>query len=135
MATLEEYSIPVEWDSSFSVNVEPDYQVYTPDAELAEDVVLQEVTLGVSALDLKITMPLGMDTRAISTPVDETGNPVDLTGYSAQVTDNGDGTQTCQIHMSFTSLEGTSLTFQVIQQTDANESTEVLGSYTLNLGE
>ena len=86
-------------------------------------------------LDLQITMPLEMDTRAISTPVDETGNPLNLAGYSAQVTDNGDGTQTCQIHMSFTSLEGTSLTFQVIQQTDANESTEVLGSYTLNLGE
>lgn len=134
-ATLEEYSIPVEWDSSFSVNVEPDYQVYTLDAELAEDVVLQEVALGVSVLDLEITMPLGMDTRAISTPVDETGNPLEIKGYDAQVSDNGDGTQNYHIHMSFTSLEGTSLTFRVIQQTDTNESTEVLGSYTLNLGE
>lgn len=134
-ATLEEYSIPVEWDSSFSVNVEPDYQVYTPDAELTEDVVLQEVTLGVSVLDLKITMPFGMDTRAISTPVDETGNPLDLTGYSAQVTDKGDGTQTCQIHMSFSELPGSSLTFQVVQWPAEQDSTEALGSYTLELKE
>lgn len=44
---------------------------------------------GTSVLDLQITMPLEMDTRAISTPVDETGNPLNLAGYSAQVTDNG----------------------------------------------
>ena len=63
------------------------------------------------------------------------GDVLEITGYDAQVSDNGDGTQNYHIHMSFTSLEGTSLTFRVIQQTDTNESTEVLGSYTLNLGE
>lgn len=134
-ATAEKFSIPVGWDSSFSVNVEPDYQVHTLNAELTEDVVLQEVTLGVSVLDLKLTMPVGMDTRAISTPVDEAGNPLVLTGYSAQEEDNGDGTRICHIHMSFSELSGSSLTFQVVQWPAEQDSTEVLGSYTLELKE
>ena len=80
-------------------------------------------------------MPLEMDTRAISTPVDETGNPLNLAGYSAQVTDNGDGTQTCHIHMSFSALSGSSLTFQIVQWPAEQDSTDILGSYTLELKE
>lgn len=43
MTTLEEYSVPVKWESSFSVPIKPDYHVYTPHAELTNGVVLQNV--------------------------------------------------------------------------------------------
>lgn len=133
MTTLEEYSVPVKWESSFSVHVEPNYQVYTPHAELADGVVLQKVTLGVSVLDLEITMPAEMTARAIAIPLDGAGNPLDVIGYNTQKTDNGDGTQTCHVHMSYSALEGSSLTFQVIQWPAIDDVTEVLGSYTLEL--
>lgn len=134
-ADLQEYSIPVNWESSFSIHAEPDYQVYLPHAELSDGVVLQKVTLGISVMDLEVTMPAGMDARAISIPLDDAGSPLDVTGHNAQITDNGDGTQTCHIHMSFSSLESASLTFQVIQWPVANNAAEVLGSYTLEIDE
>ncbi len=129
----------MDWKTSFSLEVEPTFRTYTPNAEFG-GIILSKVVLGDAALECTYIMPEDWNNRSVLHPLDDRGEIVSPDSVQTGMEHAGNGKKAITVFLSAPETETSTLTFQAIKyldeylgKSDDEIDPEITGTYTLEL--